>query len=297
MNAINTIQRRSLVSMDQVTKNFVDRSSQITYQVIRGIDLEIPEGRMCSIVGPSGVGKSTFLKLLAGMIRPTTGKIVVDDKEIQQMKTKELRDYRQNMVGLLWQSPSSNILSELSVLENVLLPLSISNEPREVQKKRSEEVLEILDLQQYRDRHINQLSGGEAQKVGLAAALAKNPPLLLADEPTGELDVQSKFNVLKAIEKINKELGITVIIVTHDIEIASHVDFTYSMLDGTIAELKTSRVQQASDRDDDRVVLIDQFGRVRIPDHLREEVFSGRLVKFRRDNLGRVYLEPIEEEM
>lgn len=285
-----------IITLDQLTKNFTDRMSKRTYQVIRGIDLDIMKNSFNSLIGPSGVGKSTLLKLMGGMINPTTGSITIDNTIINQLNKKQLIQFRQSTIGVLWQSPSDNLLPNLSAKKNILLAMQIANLPRELQKKRVSELLSQVGMSHREEHKLHQLSGGEAQRISLASALANNPKILLADEPTGELDLKSKYEVLEYLNLVKDELGITIILVTHDLEIANHADYTFNMIDGTIAEVQMGKYFKEGVFSES-ISVVNQFGMVKIPTELHKELLNARFVKFVKEQDGRIYIKAVHTDI
>ena len=223
------------------------KSGDIEVIALRGLDLRVDKGELRAIVGPSGSGKTTLINLIGGIDRPSAGKIIVDGINIGLLPEKQLMEYRRKHVGIVFQF--FNLIPVLTALENVELPMVLAGVPREKRRKRAIELLRLVGLKERMNHRPDQLSGGEQQRVAIAAALANDPPLILADEPTGELDTATSRQIAEIFKQLSKELGKTVIIVTHDVAIASLADRISRIEDGKIistitpAELKLLEIE------------------------------------------------------
>jgi len=223
------------------------KSGDIEVIALRGLDLRVDKGELRAIVGPSGSGKTTLINLIGGIDRPSAGKIIVDGINIGLLPEKQLMEYRRKHVGIVFQF--FNLIPVLTALENVELPMVLAGVPREKRRKRAIELLRLVGLEERMSHRPDQLSGGEQQRVAIAAALANDPPLILADEPTGELDTATSRQIAEIFKQLSKELGKTVIIVTHDVAIASLADRISRIEDGKIistitpAELKLLEIE------------------------------------------------------
>lgn len=201
-------------------------------QALRGVDLEIFAGEMVGIIGPSGSGKSTLLGLIGGLDKPTSGTIEIDGIDISRMGEDQLTEIRNEKIGFIFQF--FNLIPTLTALENVSLPIQFARKTRFSPEKRARELLTMLGLGDRMHHRPSELSGGQQQRVAIARALANNPPLLLADEPTGNLDSESGTVVMDTLMQIRRDAGTTVVIVTHDPQIASHADRVVTLVDGRI---------------------------------------------------------------
>ena len=182
---------------------------------LRGLDLKIQKGELVAIVGSSGSGKTTLLNILAGLERPSAGQVYVGNRDMLNIPEKELVSYRRTDVGFVWQTTSRNLVPYLSVLENIELPMAISGVNSRKRKERGRELLQVLGMEDKQNRNPGQLSGGEQQRVAIAVALANQPPLLLADEPTGNLDPNVSDEILDLLE-IATDSGAAVLMSTHN---------------------------------------------------------------------------------
>ncbi len=201
-------------------------------QILRGIDLDIGRGERVGIIGPSGSGKSTLLGLLGGLDTPSTGTIEIDGIDITRMNEGRLTAVRNEKIGFVFQF--FNLIPTLTALENVALPIEFANRRKFNSRKRAAELLEMLGLGDRLRFRPTQLSGGQQQRVAIARALANDPPLLLADEPTGNLDTESGRTVLQLIKDLQRQIGTTVVIVTHDPGIAGQMDRILTLVDGQL---------------------------------------------------------------
>ena len=217
-----------MIQLDSITK--VYRMGQVEVAALQGVGLSIHQGEMVAIMGPSGSGKSTLMNIIGCLDVPTSGRYVLEDEEVGRLGDDQLAEIRNRKIGFVFQT--YNLLPRLTALANVELPLLYGN--GQGKRRRSLEALERVGLG-HRARHRpTELSGGEQQRVGVARALVKNPAILLADEPTGNLDSRSSTEVVAILQRLNQEEGITVVIVTHEPDIAAHTRRIVSMLDGVV---------------------------------------------------------------
>lgn len=200
-------------------------------KALRGVDLNIPAGSFTCIIGPSGHGKSTLMHLLGGLDHPTRGTVSIDGQEISRLDNKELADLRARKVGFVFQF--FNLLQSLTARENIETALMLAGVPEKEQEKRAKNLLAIVGLEEKADAKPGQLSGGQQQRVAIARALANDPPVLLTDEPTGNLDSEAEAEVMKVLMNLNRQ-GKTIIFVTHSNEIASRADNIVYVHDGQI---------------------------------------------------------------
>jgi len=221
--------RNAVIARDLIK---IYRIGKIEVQALRGLNVNVRKGEMISIIGPSGSGKTTLLNIIGGLDRASAGSVKVFDVDLTNLSTSELVNFRREKVGHVFQN--MNLIPTLTAAENIELPMAALGIKADKRKKRVNELLEIVGLLDRRNHKPGELSGGEQQRIALAAALANNPPLVLADEPTGELDTENARIVVEYLRKINKELGKTVIMVTHDPNIARISDRILRIHDGVV---------------------------------------------------------------
>jgi putative ABC transport system ATP-binding protein len=227
------------VMVDSLVKAY--KLGRIEVQALRGLNLKVESGKMASIIGPSGSGKTTLLNILGGLDRATAGTVTVGDLILTELGPTQLVAYRREMVGHIFQT--LNLIPTLTAEENVELPMMAAGTPRSKRASRTKELLNVVGLLDRNNHKPDELSGGEQQRVAIAAALANDPPVLLADEPTGELDSVNARMVTEYLVRINRELGKTVIMVTHDQNVARVADNIMRIEDGTIkASLTPSQI-------------------------------------------------------
>jgi len=223
--------RGLMISLSHISKVFDGKRKAVA---LEDINLEIQKGEVVSIVGPSGSGKSTLLNLIGGLDRPTTGQIRIDGQNLSELPDDDLTRIRRDKIGFVFQF--FNLLPTLNCIENVALPLHLRKWPRTKIQDRAKELLQLVQLE-HRFEHLpDELSGGERQRVAIARALSVYPPILLADEPTGNLDTHTGQEILKLIDDLHSRLGSTILIVTHDPEVANRCSRTVSLRDGHIVE-------------------------------------------------------------
>lgn len=220
-----------MIQLESVSKHF-DGKRQVT--ALDQVSLHIPKGEMVSIVGASGSGKSTMLNLVGGLDRPSTGSIVIDGQHLGRVSDDELTKVRRDKIGFIFQF--FNLLPTLSCLENVALPLHLRGWSRKRIEDRAKELLELVKLGKRLEHLPEELSGGERQRVAIARALSVYPPVLLADEPTGNLDSQTGAEILALIRDLHQRFQTTILIVTHDMGVAESCQRTIRLRDGRIVE-------------------------------------------------------------
>ena len=218
-----------MILLDHVSKHF-DGRRRVT--ALQDINIEIPKGELVSIVGPSGSGKSTLLNLIGGLDRPTAGTITLDGQRLDGLPDDGLTAVRRDKLGFIFQF--FNLLPSLSCLENVALPLHLRGWPRNKINERARDLLELVKLTNRAEHLPDELSGGERQRVAIARALSVYPPILLADEPTGNLDTQTGTDILRLISDLHVTLGSTILVVTHDMSVAETCQRTITIRDGRI---------------------------------------------------------------
>ncbi len=219
-----------LILLQDVTK--VYSLGQVEVTALAGVNLEVNSGELVAIMGPSGSGKSTLMNILGCLDQPTSGRYLLEGTDVGRLSDDELALIRNRKIGFVFQS--FNLLPRLRAVEQVELPMIYAGIPRPVRRRRAVELLELVGLGDRLDHRPTQLSGGQQQRVAIARALANNPSLILADEPTGNLDSRSSAEILAVLQRLNRERGVTVIIVTHEADIAHHTRRIVQMRDGLI---------------------------------------------------------------
>src|SRR5450756_1997301 len=261
----------SLIMCDNLVRIY--QSDKIEVQALQGLDLLVTNGEMVAIVGASGSGKSTLLNVLSGLDLPTAGRARVGDWDLLKMSHADRLRYRRAVVGFVWQQTSRNLLPYLSAAENVMLPMAFSGLRARGRKRRAAELLEALEMGDKAKRRPGQLSGGEQQRVAIAVALANRPQVLFADEPTGELDSVTGEDVFAALRSANRDLGATVVIVTHDAAVATQVQRTVAIRDGRTSS-EVVRHTEVDEHGHSSVIareyaVLDRSGRMQLPPEYR----------------------------
>ena len=243
------------------------KSDELEVVALRGLDLRVAHGEMMAIVGASGSGKSTLLNILAGLDTPSAGQVTVGERDLLTATDEDLVRYRRSEVGFVWQQTGRNLIPYLNAQQNAEVPLILEGATRKQAQRRAELLLEQVGLGDKRRNRPDELSGGEQQRVAIAVALANDPPLLLADEPTGELDSITADTIFRIFRDLNETTGVTVVVVTHDRAIAQRVDRVVAMRDGRTS---TEIVRHAAfSRGQGEIVeefaVVDRSGRLQIP--------------------------------
>lgn len=252
---------------------------------LQGLDLVVSQGDILALVGPSGAGKSTLLNVIGGLDAPSAGKVHVADFDLMAMKNRERVNYKRNMVGFVWQQPARNLLPYLTAKENIEIPMLLNGIKGNKRHQRSMELLDIVGLSDRADFRPDRLSGGQQQRVAIAVALANNPPLLLGDEMTGQIDSQSASDVFSTLRKINESFNTTIILVTHDPLVSRLVDRVIAIRDGrTSTEIRRNRDSVSGDVDEEEWVILDQAGRLQLPKPYVETLRLKERVKVRLED-------------
>jgi ABC-type lipoprotein export system ATPase subunit len=296
-----------MIESDGLVKIY--KTKEIEVLALQGLDLTVKRGEMMAIIGNSGSGKSTFLNMIGGLDRPSAGKLYVDGKNLFQMTEEELVEYKRSTVGFVWQNNARNLLPYLTAWENVMTPMLFAKgengRKTEEKKKRALELLSLVGLEHRSGSKLSQLSGGEQQRVAIAIALANNPKLLLADEPTGAVDRKTADELLDMLRRLNEELGLTIVIVTHDKELAKKVKRVVSIRDGKTSSerimkndyrerMENLEIDWMEEETQEEFAVLDRAGRVQIPSELLEEIgLKGNRVKLELED-GKIVIEKTE---
>lgn len=232
----DSVESDNIIDCDSLVKIY--KTDEVEVMALQGLELTIKKGELMAVIGKSGSGKSTLLNMIGGLERPTAGKLYVDGKDLFAMTDKELVEYRKHTVGFVWQKNSRNLLPYMTALENVQVPMYFDKDNKADREKKAYDLLCKVGLKEKVNSYPSQMSGGEQQRVAIAIALANDPKILLADEPTGAVDSKTSDMIQDLFRKLNEELGITVIIVTHDISLANKVSRVVMIADGKISTEK-----------------------------------------------------------
>lgn len=293
--------QKPLITCDNLVKIY--KVADLEVVALQGLDLEVVPGEMMALVGASGSGKSTFLNILGGLDSPSAGSCVVDGNDLTRLNEAQRLRYRRFLVGHVWQQSGRNLLPELSIGANVEMPQMLGGVGSAKRSRRASELLELVGLAGMAKKKPDQLSGGEQQRAAIAVSLANEPKLLLADEPTGELDSVTAGEILALLRSFNREFGLTIILVTHDVALAANVDRTIAIRDGrtsteTVRRDATSAVAHEHASASSAIiglpsethhesVIIDRVGRLQLPKEAIENIpFHGKAeVRIVRDHV------------
>ena len=297
------INRPPMIECENLVKIYKTREVEVL--ALQGLELRVDQGELMAIIGNSGSGKSTFLNMIGGLDRPSAGRLIVDGKDLFKLSDQQLVDYKRKTVGFVWQNNARNLVPYLTAWQNVQMPMLFDK--GEKKKQRALELLEMVGLGHKKNSRLTQLSGGEQQRIAVAIALANNPKLLLADEPTGSVDAKTGAYILDVFREINRETGITIVIVTHDMLLAKKVNRVVAIRDGKTSSeriMKQSYLNRLQDINaftdvqdvQDEYAILDRAGRLQIPrDMLDRLEISGNRLKVAVED-GRIILEkPLEE--
>lgn len=271
-----------MIRCDNLVKIY--KTADVEVMALQGLDLTVERGELMGIVGASGSGKSTLLNMLGGLDTPSAGSLFIDGKDMLKLGEKEKIEYKRKTVGFVWQKNARNLIPYLTAVENVEMPMLLSGYAN--RRARALELLEMVGLSDRKSSLLGELSGGEQQRAAIAIALSNYPKLLLADEPTGAVDTKTANNVLDVFKRLNKETGVTVVIVTHDTNLSKSIDRVVAIRDGkTSSELlrktpaaygavsfeELSELQQSEIRalqesgGHEELIVLDRAGRLQIP--------------------------------
>jgi ABC-type lipoprotein export system ATPase subunit/bifunctional DNA-binding transcriptional regulator/antitoxin component of YhaV-PrlF toxin-antitoxin module len=296
-----------LILCDNLVKIY--KLDEVEVVALQGLDLRVRQGEVMALVGASGSGKTTLLNVLGGLDRPSAGRVLVAGNDLLKLSEIALNRYRRRYVGFVWQQKARNLIPYLDAEQNVELPMIMSGVGRRARREWARELIEAVGLGTRRRHRLAQLSGGEQQRVAIAVALANRPTLLLADEPTGELDSATAATIFEIFHKLNQMYGLTVVIVSHDPQIAHHVDRVVAIRDGkTSSETIRRSVEQQEQRTDadttptagapaaehmfEELVMLDSAGRLQVPKEVRERYGIGDRVRMEETPEG-LLLRPV----
>lgn len=273
---------KNIIECDNLYKIYKTEDEEVF--ALQGLDFSAEEGELMAIIGTSGSGKSSLMNILGGLDKPTTGKLFVDGIDMFKLSERDMRLYRRNTVGFVWQNSGRNLLSHLTAFENIELIARMSNS-RVKSKQISLELLELVGMSHRKNNKVSQMSGGEQQRVAIAIALANNPRILLADEPTGAVDSKTCSVIFDLFNELNKKLNLTIIIVTHDMQVAHNVRRVVSISEGKISKELIAKESYTIDANGEAIVtninkedtheeflILDRHNRVQIPEQFLEEI-------------------------
>ena len=271
----------ALVVCENVVR--IHQHGSIEVQALQGLDLLVGKGEMIAVIGPSGAGKSTLLSILAGADEPTAGKVKVDRWDLTAMSRADRVEYRRHVVGFVRQQTARNLVPYLTAEANVGLPLALAGSPRRGRAARIAELLDRMSVGHCAGRLPREMSGGEQQRVSIAVALANEPRLLLADEPTGELDTATAQEVFDSLRAASRDAGVAVVVVTHDPAVSAQVERTVAIRDGRTSSEVLRRTEIAADGASrviaEEYAVMDRAGRVQVPREYREALALTRRVR------------------
>lgn len=256
------------------------KTAEVEVVALQGLNLQVTEGEMLAVIGNSGSGKSTLLNMLGGLDRPSAGRLTIAGKDMLKLTDKEQNVYKRETVGFIWQNKARNLVPYLTARENVEIPMLLHD--RKKKRLRAMELLEAVGLGSRTEHKLQQLSGGEQQRVAIAIALANRPKLLLADEPTGALDTRTSEQIMALLRKLNAEMGLTIVIVTHDLDLAKQVQRVVLIRDGRTSSEMIRRTDEheaedaaGEERELDTHIeyaVMDRSGRIQVPERYLEAV-------------------------
>lgn len=279
----------NIVECDGLVKLY--KTSEVEVMALQGLELEIERGELIAIIGKSGSGKTTLLNIIGALEQPSAGKIRIDGQDLSQMTPKELEAIRKKKIGFIWQKSSQNLFPYMTAVENIESQLYYEKMSKKARREKALSLLEEVGLLDKADSFPSELSGGEQQRVAIAVALIRDPEILLADEPTGAVDSKTSDMIQNLFRKLNRERGVTVIIVTHDISLANKVDRVVMISDGRVTTEKIMKekykenITALNDENFDMSAVheeysvVDKAGRLKLSDEIREQIGMNSRVK------------------
>ena len=305
MEELETKEKQTpIVECDSLVKLY--KTDEVEVFALQGLDLTIEKGELMAVIGKSGSGKSTLLNIIGALEHPSAGRIMINGQDISKMSEKELVELRRHTIGFVWQKSAQNLFPYMTARENIEAQLYFEKCSANERKEKALKLLEEVGLLEKADSYPHELSGGEQQRVAIAVALVKDPLILLADEPTGAVDTRTSENIQNLFRRLNKERGITIIIVTHDISLANKVNRVVMISDGKISTEKIMKEQYKEQIDrigenyglgeemHEEYTVLDKAGRLKLTDEIREEAgISSNRVKIEVQD-GKIIISNVE---
>lgn len=263
----------AMIYCDGLVKMYL--SDGLKVMALQGLDLEVKKGEMTAIIGKSGSGKSTLLNMIGGLETPTAGKLFINGQDLSSLTEKEMVKYRKSTVGFVWQKSSRNLFPYMTVVENVEVPMYFAKGKEKQRRERARMLLDQVGMLSHADKFPSQLSGGEQQRVAIAVALANEPAILLADEPTGAVDTKTSDQIYGLFRELNRNLGLTILIVTHDISLANKVNRVIMISDGKISTEKIRKEagftwNEGAEDTHEEYVVMDKAHRLQLSEEVLE---------------------------
>lgn len=252
------------------------KNKDIEVMALQGLDFNVEKGELMAIIGNSGSGKTTLLNMIGGLDKATMGKIFIDGRDLFRMSRFQLMKYKQETVGFIWQNNARNLVPYMTALENVEFPMIIAGKGK--RRQRAKQLLDAVGLGNRMNSRLSQLSGGELQRVAICIAMANNPKILMADEPTGALDSKTTDQILDVFRELNKSMGVTVVIVTHDRQVSRKVDRVVSISDGKTSSEFIKKQYVLEEEEDTHIeyAIIDKSRRLQLPADFIEKLDIGK---------------------
>ena len=295
------IQCENLIKIYRLNDENESSDASLEVQALQGLDLTVAEGEMIGVVGASGSGKSTLLNILGGLDRPNGGRALVDNQDLVKLSQRGLDQYRRKTVGFVWQYGARNLIPYLTSLENIQLPMTLSGMVGKKPRQYATDLLDQICLGERMDHRLEELSGGEQQRVAVAIALANRPRLLLADEPTGELDTATAKTIYDLFRDLTRKLGLTIVIVSHDPGIAQHVDRVVAVRDGKLAS-ESVRLEHGAGglhaegaHAFEELAILDSAGRLSVPRDYLDHFHISRRVRLELLDDGILIRPPVTD--
>ena len=303
-NSLAPVNDEYMIRCENLVKIY--KTDEIEVVALQGLDLDVKRGELMAIVGNSGSGKSTLLNMLGGLDKPSAGSLTVDGKNLLKFNDKDYMQYKRDTVGFVWQNNARNLVPYLTAVQNVELPMLLKGSKR--RRDRALELLEKVGLSHRKNSRLDQMSGGEQQRVAIAIALANDPKLLLADEPTGSVDTKTSNMILDIFKNLNESERLTIVIVTHDVKLSKRIDRVVAIRDGRTSSEIVRKKSYAQELDElsalgegeledthEELVVLDRSGRLQLPKEYMEQlgIRGGDKVKVELDEAtGKMFLFP-----